>query len=129
MIRYHIPVTTRFERMTMRQLTMISAGLALACAFAASGDALARQRHHHHRHGYSLAQGRAPLIVERRSFLDPGTVVPVGYEHNYMVQQTYFLPPDPIYDIHRNWGGAETLPRRQELRVIPYDSGLPFDFP
>ena len=114
----------------MRQLRMVSAGLALACALAASGDALARARHHRHYHyyGYGLAEGRAPLLVERRSFLDPGTVVPVGYEHRYMVQQTFFLPPDPIYDIHRSWGG-EILPRRQDFQVIPYESGLPFEFP
>lgn len=99
---------------------------AVAASVAAmGGDALARPRHHGYHYGYSVAPARAPLVIERRSFLDPGTAVPVGYEHRYMVQQTFLLPPDPIYDVHRSWGGAEVLPRRFD--VIPYDSGLPID--
>lgn len=108
----------------MRKVTLLSAGLAIVCALAASGGALAKSRHHHG--SAYLAEGRRPLVVERRSFLDLGTKVPVGYGHGYMVHQTFLLR-DPIYTNQRRWGGGETLPRRFD--VVPYDDGFPFDFP
>lgn len=110
----------------MRKVTLFSAGLAILCGLAASGEALAKSRHHYRYGSAYLAEGRQPLVVERRSFLDPGTKVPVGYTNRYMAQQTFFNQ-DPLYANQRRWGGGETLPRR--LDVVPYEDGLPFDFP
>ena len=113
----------------MRQVTLISAGLALACALAASGDALAKARGRHpHHHGYAVEahyyHGRHPLVLERRSFLDMGTAVPVGSEHAYMTQQTFFLE-NPVYLSNRNWDGGETLPHHI---YNPWSPGFPIDY-
>jgi len=99
----------------MRILTRFSAGFACLGLVLAAGDALAKHRAH--------VAGRRPLIVERRSFLDPGTVVPVGSTNRYMLQQTYYNQ-DPVLAHQRSWHGGETLPRRGEQ---PWDPGLPID--
>jgi hypothetical protein len=115
----------------MRYGLKLSASLACLCAMAASGDALAKSRRHH-RHAYPEAvytYERPPLVLERRSFLDPGTKVPVGSTNRYMVEQTYFNQ-DPIQANQRSWYMGETLPQRMPQNVIiPYDEGLPFEFP
>ncbi len=76
-------------------------------------DALAKPRHH--RSAYVAANeviyGRRPLVVQRRSFLDPGTKVPVGSRNRYVVEQTFFNQ-DPIEANQRSWYMRETLPRR-----------------
>ena len=111
----------------MRKATILNAGLACLVVMAAGGDALARSR-------YRVAsdggyRGRGPIDVERRSWLDPGTKVPVGSTNRYMVQQTY-LNQDPIQNFQPSWYMGETLPQRMPQNVIvPYDEGLPFDWP
>jgi hypothetical protein len=106
-------------------------GLACLCALVVSSEALAKSRRHH-RHRYAEAAyvyERPPLILKRRSFLDPGTKVPVGSTNRYMVEQTYFNQ-DPIAANQRSWYMGETLPRRLPQNVIiPYEQGLPFEFP
>lgn len=97
----------------MRHLVKLSVGLACLC-LATSSEALAKSRRHaphyasvtHHSH-----RGRPPLVVERRSFLDPGTKVPVGSTNRYMLQQTFYNQ-DPIEANQRSWYMRETLPRR-----------------
>jgi hypothetical protein len=120
----------------MRYSLKLSVGLACLCALAASSEALAksRQRHHHHRYVYAEAEPeyggyvRRPLILQRRSFLDPGTKVPVGSTNRYVVEQTYFNR-NPIEANQRSWYMQETLPQRPPYNVdviAPYDEGLPF---
>lgn len=106
----------------MRKASIVSASLACLVALAAGGDALAKSRNR--QSGYSVSQSRQPIEVERRSFLDPGTKVPVGSTNRYMVQQT-FSNQDPIEANQRSWYMGETLPRRWDQ---PWDPGLPLDF-
>ncbi len=105
---------------------MCLAGLAVACALAFNGDALAKTRHHRHSSQAPAAEAHAPLVVQRRSWLDPGTQVPVGSTERYVLEQTFYNQ-DPISANQRSWYMHETLPNRWE--VTPYEQGLPFDFP
>lgn len=108
----------------MRKGTMLSAGLACLVMVAAGGDALAKSRYR----VSSDAASRGPIDIERRSFLDPGTKVPVGSTNRYMLQQTYFNQ-DPIERNQRSWYMNETLPQRLPQDVIvPYDPGLSLDW-
>jgi hypothetical protein len=117
----------------MRKATMFSAGLALLCMMAASGDALAKSRRHHsHSYGVSYGQddgyavrpghGRGESVygLQRRSFLEPAPVVPVGTTNRYMIQETYFNK-DPLEANQRSWFMNETKPQR--LYVTPYQDG------
>lgn len=111
----------------MRKDKMLSAGLACLVMIAVGGDALAKSRY---RVSSDLEpRARGPIDIERRSWLDPGTKVPVGSTNRYMVQQTY-LNQDPIQNYQPSWYMGETLPQRMPQNVIvPYDEGLPFDWP
>lgn len=110
----------------MRKATMVNAGLACLVILAAGGDALAKSRYRVTDDG---ARARGPIDVERRSWLDPGTKVPVGSTNRYMVQQTY-LNQDPIQAYQPSWYMGETLPQRMPQNVIvPYDPGLDLDWP
>ena len=74
------------------------AGLTL---FAAAAEAQSRAR----------APLAPPLTIQRRSFLDPGPVVPVGSMSNYMTANTSLHVP--VYNISNPGAfGAQTLPRR-----------------
>ena len=99
----------------MRKEIRISAGLACLVALAAPLDALAKPR----------GSAHAPIDVERRSFLDPGTKVIVGSTNRYMTQQT-FSSQDPVYANQRSWYMGETLPRRWYNDWAP---GIPFEGP
>jgi hypothetical protein len=116
----------------MRYGLKLSVGLACLCAITASSEALAKSRHHrsiYAENGYEY--GRRPLVLERRSFLDPGTKVPVGSTNRYVLEQTYFHH-NPIERNQRSWYMQETLPQRPPYNagmIVPYDAGLPFEFP
>jgi hypothetical protein len=119
-------------RIEMRKGHMLSVGLACLVMAAAGGDALAKARKtasaYSVSHNQLAANGRAPIDVERRSWLDPGTKVPVGSTNRYMLQQTYYNQ-DPIESNQRSWYMQETLPQRPPNNadmVVPYDSGWPF---
>jgi hypothetical protein len=105
----------------------LSAGLACLCAVATASDALAKPRVAHRRHAQvvvvEVPAGRAPLVVPRRSWLDPGTVVPVGSTNRYFVENTFFAY-EPIEHNQRSWFMQETLPNRRRLDVVPYEDGL-----
>lgn len=110
----------------MRKGSVVSAGLACLVVLAAGADALAKPRH---RHDYAVSQNhgpaaRGPINVERRSFLDPGPVVPVGSTNRYMVEQTYYRQ-DTLQANQRSLYGGELLPRRGEQ---PWDPGVPVDW-
>lgn len=96
----------------MRKLVVISAGVACLAALAVSPSALAKPR----------ASAHAPIDVERRSFLDPGTKVIPGSTNRYMTQQT-FSSQDPVYANQRSWYMGETMPRRWYNDWAP---GIPF---
>lgn len=117
----------------MRQFVKLSAAFACLCALAASSDALAKSRraahHHHHRHYVGdVYYGRAPLVVQRRSWLDPGTVVPVGTTNRYVVENTYFAY-QPLLDNQRSWYMEETLPRCRRLDIPCSEGQIPFWWP
>lgn len=118
----------------MRKGLMLSVGLACLVAMAASGDALAKSRSRHS--GYAVADNgleansRGPIDIQRRSWLDPGTKVPVGSTNRYMLQQTYYNQ-DPIETNQRSWYMQETLPQRPPATngslIVPYSEGWPVD--
>lgn len=115
----------------MRKIQIFSAGLACLVVMAVGGDASAKP---HRRPAYSVSptavamDGRGPVVIERRSWLDPGTQVPVGSTNRYMLHQTYFHH-DPIERAQRSWYMQETLPQRPPYytdQIVPYDPGWPF---
>lgn len=64
---------------------------------------------HHRRVATTYYGERPPLTVQRRSFLDPGPVVPVGSMSNYVTANTIFnRTPDQVYA--RSKFGNEALP-------------------
>lgn len=112
-----------------RFATKLVLGSAIMAGFVvAAGIADAKQVRHHpqhvtaryHRH-YVNAPGedlRPPLTVSKRSFLDPGPVVPVGSESAYMVQNTYFART-PDQNFARSKFGNEALPQPLEVPGRP----------
>ncbi|HEY5226358.1 MAG TPA: hypothetical protein VIJ06_06160 [Methylovirgula sp.] len=72
---------------------LASAGLAVVIAPAA-----AKPRHHHPRHHMTYVDNQPPLTVNKRSWLDPGPVAPLGTENRYVAETTYFVQtPDEVY--------------------------------
>jgi hypothetical protein len=119
--------------MKMRLFVSLSVGLACLGAIATAGDALAKPRRAPLRTTVLVAAGpipyvRMPLNVPRRSWLDPGPVVPVGATNRYLVENTFFAY-DPIANNQRSWFMQETLPNRRRLEVVPYSDGVPFWWP
>lgn len=118
----------------MRLFVSLSAGLACLCAVATAGDALAKPRRAAVRHHTVLVAAaplpyvRTPLAVPRRSWLDPGPVVPVGSTNRYFVETTFFA----YHPVERNQPSIymdDTLPKRYRLDVVPYSDGIPFWWP
>jgi hypothetical protein len=87
----------------MRKFVLAAAALS-SLAFLASTDvATARTRYRHHYRGDSYAEShRHPLVLERRSFLDPGTKVPTGYYTHYATQPAYPWGGDPTETYQRD---------------------------
>ena len=90
----------------MRQTSMalVSIGLALAALVGANAGAVAKPRHHHHyRHlahnGAAAGATQTPLTVNKRSWLDPGPLAPVGSTGpDYVAEGTFFRQtPDEQY--------------------------------
>jgi hypothetical protein len=84
--------------MIHNKMSIVLAAAALA-AFTASANAQTKPRH---RHRQQVAERyydeRPPLTVNRRSFLDPGPMVPVGSLSNYVTANTIFnRTPDQNY--------------------------------
>ena len=80
----------------MRRISLFV--LVLAAGVLAGAQAEARPAHH--RHGMRVAHAATPEItVRKRSFLDPGNVVPIGSENHYMDQGTIDIltPGGPTY--------------------------------
>jgi hypothetical protein len=92
----------------MRRIVSLAlTATATAAAFLTIiGSADAQDRY---RRGY-IVTGERPLTVTRRSWLDPGPVVPLYTMQRYVAQQVYFnRTPDQAYhsgkfDFGRNYG-------------------------
>lgn len=100
----------------MNRFTKCALSLGCLAVLLGASDAFAAHRKHaqrHHGHYYYVgdAAGRGPLVIERRSFLNPGTVVRTGARHRYMLEQTFFNQ-DPVEAYQRSWHMQETLPKR-----------------
>ncbi|QGM96370.1 hypothetical protein [Methylocystis parvus] len=129
----------------MRKGFRMSVGLACLIATTAGGDVLAKSHSRQsssasssisHNRDASFSRslslgGPASAGVERRSWLDPGTKVPVGSTNRYMLQQTYYNQ-DPVASNQRSWYMQETLPSRPPYNtdmIVPYNEGLELDWP
>lgn len=116
----------------MRKGLMLSVGLACLVTMAAGGDALAKSRNRQPAYSVSnsaIASNGHTIDVERRSWLDPGTKVPMGSTNRYMLHQTFYNK-DPIQAYQRSWYMQETLPQRPPYNpdmIVPYNEGLPLD--
>jgi hypothetical protein len=98
---------------------IIAAATSLA---AAAAPALAQPQTKAKRHPQPIALAyngeRPPLTVNKRSFLDPGPVVPVGSMSNYVTASTIFnRTPDQV--AHRSLYGNESLPWPLEVPGRP----------
>jgi hypothetical protein len=90
----------------MRPNLMSLLALAGALTLAGMSGVLASPKHHHHYvhyvHHYAprtvYSSDEPPLTVNKRSWLDPGNVVPQGSEQNYVTANTGFNEtPDEAY--------------------------------
>ncbi|UDL96432.1 hypothetical protein LGH83_09755 [Lichenihabitans sp. PAMC28606] len=94
-------------RLTLN-LTVASAALALTLV---SGAAIAQSRTQLPGQYYDPMNQAPPLTVRKRAFTDSGTQVPVGYENDYMVEQTTLN--EPTYSTFRpDQFGQDVLPGR-----------------
>ena len=103
-------------RPTFKTATLLLAAAALAAAAGAASAQTKRQRAAAERAPYATEP--PPLTVNKRSFLDPGPVVPVGSMSNYMTSQTIFART-PDQTAHRSLYGNETLPAPLEVPGRP----------
>ena len=94
----------------MRRFFAVSLSCAsLLAALAVMPTVADAQPARHHARVRVARHAAPPLTVHRRSFLDPGNVVPVGSQSNYMTDNTIFIrTPDQNYA--RSKFGNETLP-------------------
>lgn len=95
-------------------------------ATAASAQTQPRHNSQHRKHVTPVVyqDERPPLTVNKRSFLDPGPVVPVGSMSNYVTANTIFnRTPDQTFA--RSKFGNEELPWPLE---IPARSGPLIEF-
>jgi len=103
----------------IRLATRLVLGLAFSAGLTGAFDVANAKPVKHIRH-YAAAPvvyGR-PLTVNKRSWLDPGPVVPVGSESAYVVQSTV-LGTTSDQDFARSKFGNEALPRPLEVPGRP----------
>jgi hypothetical protein len=105
--------------MKLKTISIALAAAMLAVAIApvsAQTQAQPQTKVKRHPQPVAIAYGdeRPPLTVNKRSFLDPGPVVPVGTEQNYVTISTiYNKTPDQV--AQRSKYGNETLPWPLEI--------------
>ncbi|WP_036255588.1 hypothetical protein [Methylocapsa acidiphila] len=105
---------------------LFASALAMALATAASAETTPRHRATHRKPVTPVVYNdeRPPLTVNKRSFLDPGPVVPVGSMSNYVTANTIFnRTPDQTFA--RSRYGNEELPAPLE---VPGRPGPLFEF-
>lgn len=74
-----------------------------------AGAQTSRTGRHHRPMAMQYSNERPPLTVNKRSFLDPGPVVPVGSMSNYVTMNTVFHQT-PDQNFARSEFGNEVLP-------------------
>ena len=79
----------------MRKLFGTATAVALVLALVPSAEAKTKPKRHHPDYAYISAGGRQPIVIERRSWLDPGPVVPVGTYNQYARMRAY-SEVDPV---------------------------------
>jgi len=100
--------------MLRKTSSLFLAVAALAALTAAASAQTKAHRQHRQPAATQYADERPPLTVNRRSWLDPGPVVPVGSMSNYVAANTIFSrTPDQLYQ--RSKFGNELLPRPLEI--------------
>jgi len=95
-------------------------GTAIFAGIVVAAEAKPLKHHPRYMHYVSapVIYARPPLTINKRSFLDPGPVVPVGSESAYMVQNTYFATT-PDQNFARSKFGNEALPQPLEVPGRP----------
>lgn len=76
----------------MRRQSLFVLALVSGALVCASAQAQTKQKH---RQPVAQADQAGELTVKKRSFLDPGNVVPPGTQNRYMTESTFYLPPAP----------------------------------
>lgn len=103
--------------MFRNKISIVLAAAALA-GLTSDANAQSAQHRHHARVTARYLDERPPLTVNRRSFLDPGPVVPVGSMSNYVTANTIFnLTPDQIFATSSF--GNDRLPQPLEVLGRP----------
>jgi hypothetical protein len=82
-------------------LAVGAAAIAAACA-TPSGAATRHYRHVRAYPHYAETLPEPSLTIRKRSFLDPGVVVPVGSEQAYVAQSTTIGAPYVVRDLLHN---------------------------
>ena len=109
----------------MRNFSKVGVAISCLVGLTLSSAAMAKPHHylHHYRGEVYAVDGRRPLLVERRSFLDPGPVVPVGTYTQYVYQPAYVWG-DPVSTYQRSRYMDENLhqafdPQPRSPLVLP----------
>jgi hypothetical protein len=103
--------------MTRTSLLALAAVALAASAFAGSADARSARAQGQY---FDPTYEAPPLTVNKRPFTDSGTQVPVGYENDYMVEQTTLHRP--VYSTFRpDAFGQDVLPHRFDGLGLPTD--------
>ena len=89
--------------------TLIAAAAAMMAVTTCASAQTDRRRRHHRLAAAQYSYERPPLTVNKRSFLDPGPVVPVGSMSNYVTMNTVFHQT-PDQNFARSEFGNEVLP-------------------
>jgi hypothetical protein len=89
--------------------TLIAAAAAMMAVTTSASAQTDRLRRHHRFVAAQYSYERPPLTVNKRSFLDPGPVVPVGSMSNYVTMNTVFHQT-PDQNFARSEFGNEVLP-------------------
>ncbi len=111
----------------MRNFSKVGVAIGCLIGLTLSGAAMAKPHRYwrHYRGEVYVVDGRRPLVVERRSFLDPGPIVPVGTYSQYVYQPTYVWG-DPVSTYQRSRYMDENLHQAFDPRPLPL--ALPLQF-
>ncbi|SFK68051.1 hypothetical protein [Methylocapsa palsarum] len=101
-----------------KSISLSVAAAALAAMTVTATAQTKPQRHYRQTLAQQYSDERPPLTVNRRSFLDPGPVVPVGSMSNYVTANTVFVQTSDQNYARSKYGNAE-LPRPLEVPGRP----------
>jgi hypothetical protein len=99
---------TSSRRTAGRRIAATGWGAALVCGFLAALQSASAQAQTQNQRGLRAAP--PPLVIQRRSFLDPGKIAPRGSMHNYVGMDTWLR--EPVYWNQRGLLRLENLPQR-----------------